>query len=457
MLDKQSITYLKLISVMLLLLGLTKCSSSKKSISKNPPPVWVNQTPVSSLYYVGIGSVTKNVSNYKEAARKSAIENLSNEISVQVSSESILQTIETNSGFEQEYKQLIQLNSDKYLEGYQMVEDYENETHYFVYYRLSKQDYQDLQERLLQEATNNCLNFILEGDKNQQDLDYRLAVINYTKALEALINYLDKNIVAEYNGKNEILPFLITRKIQQLHQSINLKEIKWDGKLIVGQNIPVQSFGVELFISPDHKIVNYPVLIEYRSQFKQITPINSNAQGRVYWDIAKIKSEVPNQSLKFSLATVSIIEQTTRNRIIRELLKNLADNEHLMSLNVFLPKVFIENYQKLPSVVFSELKSSLLQNKFEVNLAEKTSEIKLMVTIEEGEARKSESGLGISVELKAVVTFVNIQDNKILYSEAIHNIKGTQATPELAKNIAYQNLSNQISSWVIPLFANNYF
>ena len=454
MLDKKYYI-LKAFLIALVLLFFFQCSSTKNTVSKTPPP-WVANTPVSSMYYIGIGAVNKNVANYREAARKSAIENLSNEISVQVSSESILQTIETNSGFEQEYKQLIQLNSDKYLEGYQLVEDYEDATHYYVYYRLSKQTYQDLQDRLLREATDNCLNFITEGDKNILELDYRLSVINYTKAMEALLNYLDKNITAPYNGKNEILPFLITRKIQQLHQAIQISNISVGSDLILGQAIAPQSFGVALQVA-SQKIANYPVMLEYRSQFRQVNTINSNAQGNVFWDIQKIKSEVPNQTLRFTLATLQIIEQTSRNRIVRELLKNLAVNELLLPLNVQLPKVFVVNYSKLPALLYSDVKAALIQNKLEVNPNNKLAHIQMVVEIEEEEARKSETGLGILVELKAIVTFTNATDGKVLYTEAIHNIKGTQSTAALAKNIAYQNLSKQISSRVIPLFANNYF
>ncbi len=455
MLDKKHYIFQSFL-VALALVFFIQCSSSKKTASKNPPPTWIANTPVSSVYYIGIGAVNKNVANYREAAKKSAIENLSNEISVQVSSESILQTIETNSSFEQEYKQLIQLNSDKYLEGYQMVEDYEDDTHYYVYYRLSKQSYQELQDRLLKEATDNCLNFISEGDKNILDLDYRLAVINYTKAMEALLNYLDKNITAEYSGKNEILPFLIIRKVQQLHQSIKISNISKTTDLILGQNIIPQCFGV--ILNANEKIIaNYPVSLEYKSQFRQVNNINSNGQGNVFWDIQKIKSEVPNQSLRFSLATQQIIEQTSRNRIVRELLKNLSVNELLIPLNIQLPKVFVVNYSKLPALLFSDVKASLIQNKLEVNTNQKTSNINLVIEIEEDDARKAESGLGVTVELKAIVTFTNSIDGKILFTEAIHNIRGTQSTEILAKNIAYQNLSKLISSRVIPLFANNYF
>ena len=144
-----------------------------------------------------------------------------------------------------------------------MVEDYEDATHYYVYYRLSKQTYQDLQDRLLREATDNCLNFIAEGDKNILEVDYRLAVINYTKAMEALLNYLDKNITAPYNGKNEILPFLITRKMQQLHQAIQISNISVGSDLILGQAIAPQSFGVALQVASQN-ISNYPVIVEYR-------------------------------------------------------------------------------------------------------------------------------------------------------------------------------------------------
>jgi hypothetical protein len=458
MLDKNINLFVKIFLGVFLFLFTWQCSSSRNSISKKtlPIPSWVSNTPVSSMYYIGIGTVNKSVDNYREVARKSAIENLSNEISVQVSSESILQTIETNSSFEQEYKQLIQLNSDKYLEGYQLVEDYEDDSHYYVYYQLSKKTYQELQARLLKEATNNCLSFIAEGDKNIVDADYRLAVINYTKAMEALINYLDKNITAEYNGKSEILPFLIIRKMQQLHQAIQIIDVSVKTDIILGQFISPENIGVSLKDS-SRIISNYPVVLEYKSQFRQINTLNSNTQGNIYWDITKIKSEIPNQTVRFSLATVQIIEQTTRNRIVRELLKNLTVNELIIPLKIQLPKVYVKNHSKLSSILYSEIKSALIQNKLEVNSNEQLANIIMVVEIEEDEARKSDTGLGIIVELKAVVTFTSSTNGKVLYTEAIHNIKGTQSSAILAKNIAYQNLSKQISSRVIPLFANSYF
>ena len=49
-------------------------------------PEWVKEHPVSSNYYIGVGSISKNGQslNYREQAKKNALNDLASEISVTI-------------------------------------------------------------------------------------------------------------------------------------------------------------------------------------------------------------------------------------------------------------------------------------------------------------------------------------------------------------------------------------
>ena len=56
MLDKKYYI-LKGFLVALVMVFFFQCSSTKNTVSKTPPPPWIANTPVSSMYYIGIGAV----------------------------------------------------------------------------------------------------------------------------------------------------------------------------------------------------------------------------------------------------------------------------------------------------------------------------------------------------------------------------------------------------------------
>jgi uncharacterized lipoprotein YajG len=90
---------LLLISVLALILG---CSSTQKS-TKQPEPIppWTQVRPNDAAYYIGVGKASKSVHpfDYASVAKQSALEELSNEIAVKISANSVLSQTEDQRGF----------------------------------------------------------------------------------------------------------------------------------------------------------------------------------------------------------------------------------------------------------------------------------------------------------------------------------------------------------------------
>ena len=85
-------------SLLLLVISLITLGScaSKKNIPVAPS--WISETPINSAYYIGIASASKYEYPYNamDVARENALNSLAREIRVNVSSESVLSTLQVN-------------------------------------------------------------------------------------------------------------------------------------------------------------------------------------------------------------------------------------------------------------------------------------------------------------------------------------------------------------------------
>ena len=119
----------KIISLVILLL-ITTTSFARK-------PKWIKERPILNNYYQGIGVTNKAEApnSYSQSARSKALKELSSEIKVTISANSILHQFENNNDVKETFEGTTTLNTSETLEGYE-VETYENNDSYWVYMKL---------------------------------------------------------------------------------------------------------------------------------------------------------------------------------------------------------------------------------------------------------------------------------------------------------------------------------
>jgi len=111
-------------------------------------PNWVSSRPNSGFKYVGIGVADKGrSSDFKTEAKQNALFDLASEIKVDISTNSVLQSVSTNNTFDQNFNSLIKLTNSDNIEGYTLVDTYENDKQYWVYYELDKAEYAKRKEQ----------------------------------------------------------------------------------------------------------------------------------------------------------------------------------------------------------------------------------------------------------------------------------------------------------------------
>lgn len=438
------------------------CISHEKKMLKKygEEPDWVKQTPQSPSYYHGVGMISKNIADYRKAATKAALDNLSNEISVKISSSSLLSTMETTENFKQEFSQNIHLNSQETLEGYELVGNWENEKTYYVIYRLSKATHRELKEKRKQLAMERAKTIHVSAQELKEQNNYKQALINETQALEILSPFLDEALNTQIDGRNVNLAVKITNDIKAIENDIEIHPAFTQKKIKVGQTFSTK----ELFATVTNKkgipLSNLPVVFEHKAiSVKKIT-CNSDSKGIAAVDLGKIKSKKTNQKITVSLDFNSVIKQATKNRLVRKIINYQSANHIQINLQVSPPNVYISGKEYLDGIarssqinIHSSVQNSLLENGYEI--ANKQEEADLLLTYDIQSRKNQTTDRLVAVSSAGSITVT--ENGKIIFTYDIALKKGTHLTLDQALNEACKKISSAIKKRVIPQFSNQYF
>lgn len=186
-------------------------------------PDWVNNKPNDPGFYVGIGSASKKLNDYAGIAKKNALQDLVSEIKINISSTSILNQIDKNYQFKEEYESNVKTTAAAEIQDFERVAAYEDAANYWVYYRLSKATFNAQKQKSLGDTKNMALQFFEKAVKAEQDQSFATAIDFYFRTLLTLKDYWGDNIEVTYQGKPFYLAIESYARLQQLLDLINIK------------------------------------------------------------------------------------------------------------------------------------------------------------------------------------------------------------------------------------------
>lgn len=193
------------------------CGSSKPSSKAIPKPTWLSTKPYQDGYYTGIGHSTKDGSNnYIQSAKKSALDDLVSEIKVQISSTSVLSQLDVNKEFSERYEQIIQTTAADEIEEFETVDAWEDETNYWIYYRLSISRYRQIKEEQKRNATILASDYYKKGLESEKNSERLQAIGFYFQALRTVEKYLAEPLRTTIEEQDILLVNEIYAKIQTL-------------------------------------------------------------------------------------------------------------------------------------------------------------------------------------------------------------------------------------------------
>ena len=159
-------------------------------------PFWVKNPPPTTEFYIGIGFAPKKKgTDYQKVAIDNALEKMAQNIGVSVSVQQTSVATEINGVANEEFEAMTSLSSSAELSRYETVDSWENKKEFWIFLRISHEDYRKFQlERLNQLASSSKDFFIGVGQANKKEFQY-LKLAN-DRALANLSQSISVNINA---------------------------------------------------------------------------------------------------------------------------------------------------------------------------------------------------------------------------------------------------------------------
>ena len=187
-------------------------------------PEWVSQHPYNSDFYIGVGHANKKRnSDYQEDAKKLALSEISNSISVVVSEESLLHQMEANNTYDETFVSTLKTLSKNEIYGLEKFDEWQSKKEYWVYYKINKAEYLNLKKQKLKLAIEKGLSYFEKANEFEAKNNISQALYHYGEALIQLEYFLNEDLSVETKyGKKIQLGSEIFNKIDAIHKELVL-------------------------------------------------------------------------------------------------------------------------------------------------------------------------------------------------------------------------------------------
>ncbi len=323
---------------------LAGCASSRKmshaDLMKGAPE-WVQRTPNHPAYYHGVGMASKTSrQDFRERARQNALTELSEGISVTIAASSVLSFFEFDNTYSEYFRENVRTTTQQQLEGYELVDNWENDQQYWVYYRLSRQRWEQVKQERIDRALNASLSKFeqaraFSGRGNAAD-----ALGWYIRSVEDIRDFLGEDLRTgidglERNYSTTLMAELISQ-VQRLRVEFPVDKLKIkpgagrsggaiDAQVLDGEN-PVAGIPVATRFSWRPGVSNDAVT-DVRGQFR-ITP-------------ARMEAGAGSAQIICTVNLDKIVRDNISDMMVRKLFDGVKVNSFVLPVELIPPMIFL--------------------------------------------------------------------------------------------------------------------
>jgi hypothetical protein len=440
------------------LLSVSACKTKKQTTEvTRSKPQWTSTRPIDNNYYIGIGIVNKNVgADYQSVGKKNAINDLVSEIKVTVNTQSLLSQFQDNTEFRQKFESETRLAALNTIEGFEVVDSWEDQTTYFVYYRLSKEKYEEIKRRKMMAAIDRAENFYKQSLQLNAINDYMQILRLKIRSLAAVQDYLNENIEVNIGGRNvslisEVLSSL-QKQLIQLKVESSIKQIS--GK--VGKPVATPIKALAFDASSKLPLAYVPLIFQSESgKVRGGAAVPTNESGNADLNILSIMSRDPVQTVKIVPDIKSIMQVDSLNDILKNILTRMDVNSHLIRIQVTPLNIYInaneQNYSgKMSNAPIETLiRRTLNENGCVFVSTPEQADYTLTLTANTEKAQAIWGNMQ-TANLSVSIVLYDMNLKSSVYKDGISDIKGYHTTSEQAGMDAYKQGLEKFNKEVLP-------
>ena len=457
MIHKFKISFILFLSIIFFVnVGESTAGSKRK-------PKWITNRPVDNNYYIGIGKSNKLEfsTDYNQIAKNNALADIISEISVKISSNSILHQFEDNSGYKETYEAKIQMAVKDDIEGYEIIDSWEDKEEYWVYYRLSKADYQRKKRERLDRAKNLSKDFYEKAQEAEKEYDINNALIYYVKAFDAIKIYIGEDLsVFTFDGKI-YLDNAVYQSIQDIFSRIRIVPEKEIYKLqaLSSNNEPVY---VKIKLKTDletQNVSNVPITFSFPDlNINETENVISLNNGKTECTIANMAPKGRTQIIKAELNTDIYLGEDSPDNLLKNLFSDRG-NKPYGNLNIVVKELFayLESEEFFLGNINSNqpitklFKEELSENFFSFTNDKENADVVIRIKSSVVEGTKLDKHNLHTAFLNCNISITNANSEMEIYNDVINNVKGIQSGSfEIAAQDAISKAELKIKNEIIP-------
>ncbi|MCZ4693433.1 hypothetical protein DWB61_01395 [Ancylomarina euxinus] len=438
---------------------------SSTSYAGRRPPKWVKNRPISSEYYIGVSVVSKDVDNYMQLAKNKALQDLASQISINISSNSVLHQFEDNTSFKEEFESQVKTSLVQELEAYEFVASWNNKrgNEYWEYYRLSKEQYALLQRLKLNKAKKLAQNYFEEATRYEDKLDMIQALSYYAKSIQALKKHLDQDLsVMTFDGSIN-LGTEIYKRIQNIYTRTQLVPVNKNIKIEISTSVKDPFLVKASWTSAEgeKELVNLPLSFDFVSGGGLLNKqANTDEFGYASSQLIRVTSKEKLQKVKAALDLSTILNQNDEDYELYKIFLTpelapkctiILNVERLKAYMLFSEKIFGIDSKR--SILKNAIKKELSENFFSFTEDKDSANVILDVktNVTKGEIKE---GRNYKVHIVYLDCFFSLTDMKSgfeIFNDAIYEVKGMKPVSyNYAVKEAYEQAVEEIHNTIVP-------
>jgi len=435
--------------------------SSKKNVPLPPPepprPEWVADRPIVQGEYIGIGVARKSTSNfdYIEQAKRNALNDLVSQIKVSVQANSVQSQLERNRVFSDEFRSFTKLTTTIDLENVAVAATWQNETEYWIYYRLSMADYQQQKNNKMQAASGLALDHYAKAKLATDNLQLSEAFSAYIRGLEVIKQYLNEPLPVLQDGKQIYLGNELLSALNTTAGSIAIRVNTTNLKGKIGEPVDEELIITVSYPRSNGKAVrNFPLKVRFSQGAGTILGNSTtDEQGVCRLRIANIASKEQLQEVVIEPDFDQMLRNQPNYQLWLQAIDPQAIPREKVIITVARPLVYLQSTEKtfspdvqktvLQSAIQQKLRSEGIQFTDQADKADFI--LKLDASVRRGNVN---NGMYNSlVDLKIQLTDPRGGER---FSQSLTGIRGVQLDFDKAGEAAYKKAVTDLEVAVLP-------
>lgn len=425
-------------------------------------PDWLQNHPADPLFYIGIAGIDKENPNdmqYQSKARDLALSNLISQIEVNVASVTKSLEEEVDGEYSSSFSALVELQAQRTIEDFEVVDTWENGKEYWVYLRLSKQQYKQRLQQKIELAKVEAYFAYTMGLQHLEHQNYGNALSQFVSGMGDISPYIDQMPPVDHEGREINLFAELRSHIQTTIRLFQLKAISGPDLVRIGQPAE-QPFTVKILHSASNTpLKGVPITFSFlRGDGELEQQVSSDANGMASSQLSKLVAEDKLQIITAKADLIRYLSEEVTNEFLVNLMGSFNAPETRFVFNVSGRPVFLKHSEMyLGDQRVTEFFQPVLKNEFtERNFVftDDLSEAELYLELNINAKKGSETQGFFSVFLDYQITATSLATGEEIAAYSLANVKGVSISYEKAAATSYQTGLDSLRANLIPkLFA----